>query len=324
MAGYNDSDISNCYSTCSVSGSSSDAGGLVGYNDSDISDCYSTGLVSGFTEVGGLVGYNDYSISNCYSTGSVTGTGFSNVGGLVGENDDSIDSCYFLDVAGPNNGNGVPLTDPNMKHQSSFVGWDFVNIRRICENVDYPELAWAYLLPPEGVSASDGTYSDKVRVTWNSVSDATAYEVWCSTDSNSSSASKLGDSNTSPFDDSSATPGTHITIGSRPGMIARRVISARRIPAMPVFFHRLLQAYQPATGLYTDKVQVTWDSVSGATGYEVWRSDSNNSSSASKLGDSNTSPFDDSSATPGTTYYYWVKARNDCGTSDFSSSDSAP
>lgn len=31
---------------------------------------------------------------------------------------------------------------------------------------------------PTGVSASDGTYSDRVQVTWNSVSGATSYEVW--------------------------------------------------------------------------------------------------------------------------------------------------
>ncbi|MGA2172022.1 MAG: S8 family serine peptidase [Sedimentisphaerales bacterium] len=74
-------------------------------------------------------------------------------------------------------------------------------------------------------------------------------------------------------------------------------------------------------GTYADKVRVTWDSVSGATSYEVWRSTDSSSSSASKLGNY-TSPFDDSSVTPGTTYYYWVKARNSCGPSDFSSSDS--
>ena len=74
-------------------------------------------------------------------------------------------------------------------------------------------------------------------------------------------------------------------------------------------------------GTYADKVRVTWDSVSGAIGYEVWRSTDSSSSSASKLGNY-TSPFDDSSVTPGTMYYYWVKAKNSCTTSGFSSSDS--
>jgi hypothetical protein len=31
---------------------------------------------------------------------------------------------------------------------------------------------------PMGVSASDGTYTDKVRVTWNAAAGATGYELW--------------------------------------------------------------------------------------------------------------------------------------------------
>jgi hypothetical protein len=75
-------------------------------------------------------------------------------------------------------------------------------------------------------------------------------------------------------------------------------------------------------GTYNDHIRVTWNSASDANSYEVWRNTSNNSGSALKLGDSNTSPFDDSGVTYGTTYYYWVKAKNSCGTSDFNSSDS--
>jgi hypothetical protein len=55
--------------------------------------------------------------------------------------------------------------------------------------------------------------------------------------------------------------------------------------------------------------------------YEVWRNTSNNSGSASKLGDYTLPPCDDYGVTEGTTYYYWIKARNSCGTNDFSSSD---
>jgi len=42
--------------------------------------------------------------------------------------------------------------------------------------------------PPTGVTASDGTYNDKFRVTWKSSSGATAYEVWRNTSNNSGSA----------------------------------------------------------------------------------------------------------------------------------------
>ena len=85
-------DISNCYTTGSVSGSNG-VGGLAGrqnsygVSSSSISNCYATGGVSGDSNVGGLVGYHyissgSSSISNCYAMGGVSGT--SSVGGLVG------------------------------------------------------------------------------------------------------------------------------------------------------------------------------------------------------------------------------------------------
>jgi hypothetical protein len=44
---------------------------------------------------------------------------------------------------------------------------------------------------PTNVSATDGTYTDRVRVTWAAVSGATSYEVWRSTTNNSSNAVKI-------------------------------------------------------------------------------------------------------------------------------------
>jgi hypothetical protein len=134
LVGVNRGIINDCYSTGIVSSSSNSqyVGGLVGLNIcGSISNCYSTGSVSGpgSSSVGGLVGENQYgSISNCYSTGSVSGPGSSSVGGLVGRNyDGSISNCYFLTTSGPYNGLGTPLTNTQMKQQSNFVGWDFIN-----------------------------------------------------------------------------------------------------------------------------------------------------------------------------------------------------
>ncbi|MBN2375958.1 MAG: hypothetical protein JXD22_06140 [Sedimentisphaerales bacterium] len=127
-----DSIVSNCYATGSVTGGNSSRylGGLAGSGYSTISNCYATGTVTGDSYLGGLVGYNyKYSliISNCYATGSVNGNDY--LGGLVGYAGMSAinNNCYFLDTAGPDNGYGEPLDDPNMQVQSSFVGWDFVD-----------------------------------------------------------------------------------------------------------------------------------------------------------------------------------------------------
>jgi hypothetical protein len=122
LAGSSHGSISNCYSEGPVSGSSS-VGGLVGVNDSSISNCYSTGTVSGSLEVGGLVGYNMFgSISNCYSTGAVSGA---SVGGLVGFNVGSIIGCYSTGaVSGTTHAGG--LVGYNLYSYGNVIGsfWD--------------------------------------------------------------------------------------------------------------------------------------------------------------------------------------------------------
>ena len=74
-------------------------------------------------------------------------------------------------------------------------------------------------------------------------------------------------------------------------------------------------------GSSTANVMVKWNSVSGATSYRVYRATSS-TGAKTELGSWQTScSYTDTSATPGTQYYYWVKAMNSGGMSGFSSSD---
>jgi hypothetical protein len=181
LAGGNAGSISNCYSTGTITSGdySGIIGGLVGGNTGDISNCYSMGTVASGDvsgDVGGLAGNNYGSISNCYSTSTVTGGENSwNLGGLIGENyEGEIGNCYFLD-SGPDNEYGEPLTDANMKQQSSFVGWDFVwetangteDIWAICEGVSYPKLVWQFM-PGDSDNDKDVDFVDfaKIGLKW--------------------------------------------------------------------------------------------------------------------------------------------------------------
>ncbi len=144
LIGYNEYGIvAKCFSTGFISGFRT-VGGLIGFNknhiDGRIADCYSTGPVTGHNVVGGLVGSNHSTgdIVNCYSTGTVIAD--SNVGALAGRNVGSIVGSYFLTGSGPDNGFGTPLTDSQMKQQSSFIDWDFIEIWNISENQTYPFL----------------------------------------------------------------------------------------------------------------------------------------------------------------------------------------
>jgi hypothetical protein len=70
-------------------------------------------------------------------------------------------------------------------------------------------------------------------------------------------------------------------------------------------------------GTFTDKVQVTWTVSDGATSYEVYRADTEGGIKTLK-GSPESNSFDDTTAIAPIVYYYWVKAKNDSGTSNFS------
>lgn len=75
-------------------------------------------------------------------------------------------------------------------------------------------------------------------------------------------------------------------------------------------------------GAYADKVRVQWIAVSGASGYEIWRSAENDLGSAVQIATRTWAAFEDRTAAACVTYWYWVRAVGTCGTSDFSAGDS--
>jgi hypothetical protein len=78
-----------------------------------------------------------------------------------------------------------------------------------------------------------------------------------------------------------------------------------------------------ATTTLANKIAVTWNSV-GASGYEVYRSTGNNPNGLLPLAANvAVTYFDDYFATPGVTYYYWVKSKNASGPSSSFSSPAA-
>ena len=73
---------------------------------------------------------------------------------------------------------------------------------------------------------------------------------------------------------------------------------------------------------YTDHVEIDWTAATGATGYNVYRSTTNDSSTATVLNsaDITATTCNDDTATATTTYYYWVVATDSLGTGPFSAS----
>ena len=179
-------------------------------------------------------------------------------------------------------------------------------------------------LPPTDVSASDGSYTDKVEVTWNASFNATSYEVWRYTGDNTNLAVRIAANLTVLRYDDRATP---------LGQTNYYWVKARNADDVSDFSapntgYRAASVLMPtgvsaSDGLYTNKVEVKWNASSNATAYEVWRYTNNNSSWAVRLVDNLVATrYDDFGTAAGQTNYYWVKAKNAAGVSGFSVSDS--
>lgn len=102
------------------------------------------------------------------------------------------------------------------------------------------------------------------------------------------------------------------------GNIAMHLNLAVTPPAAPT-------GVSASDGTDSGKVTVTWAASTGAIAYEVWRATTNSTAAATKISAADVSgatTYDDTTAAPGTTYWYFVKAKNANGTSGFSTGDS--
>jgi len=167
---------------------------------------------------------------------------------------------------------------------------------------------------PYNVNASDGIYTDKTRITWNGVSDASRYTILRSTSNNTSGATVIGHTTGTFFDDTGQG-------GSEPGITYYYWIQANNeclsyssYSTPDTGWRSLL----PPTGVnatdgeYVDKVVVSWNAVAGASHYQVWRAAIANYIYAVPVSNWSTSlTYADYDIDVGKTYHYWVKAATD-------------
>ena len=95
-------------------------------------------------------------------------------------------------------------------------------------------------------------------------------------------------------------------------------------PAAPAAIIPTPTGVAASNNTFMDMVQVTWAASTNATAYDVYRSTTNVSNTATILNnaDITTTTYNDTTAVAGTTYYYWVVARNAAGSSGYSVSAS--
>jgi len=112
-----------------------------------------------------------------------------------------------------------------------------------------------------------------------------------------------------------------VTLGEKPSAFVGVLSSTLSTNVTPTTAPSAPTRVAASDGTYSDKIRVTWRASAGATSYEVYRHTSDSSGSATKIGDATTVGYEDTTAEASVYYYYWVKAVNAVGSSDYSASD---
>ena len=187
------------------------------------------------------------------------------------------------------------------------------------------DLGWkGTLLPPTEVNASDGTDPDEVIVSWIDSTNASYYQIFRNENISPNDATRLTENQEfSPYDDLSATPGVKYYYWVK----ACNLLDCSDYSLHDEGYRILIALNAPTLvdasyGTFFDKVKIPWVESDTATYYMVFRNTNDSINEIESLTNNNESnQYDDISAIPGEEYYYWVKACNSSGCSDYSEPD---
>ena len=168
------------------------------------------------------------------------------------------------------------------------------------------------------VHIGNSATSGKPMLTWNAVEGATSYRIYRST-SRGSGYSLLGTTTATSYTNTGAKAGTtyyyRVKACNDAGLSPySNIVSGQNKAVTPKPAAPVVKIGHSAT---SGKPMLTWNAVSGATSYKVYRATSQNGT-YSLLGTVTTTSYINTGAKDGVTYYYKVKAVNSAGESPYS------
>jgi len=165
--------------------------------------------------------------------------------------------------------------------------------------------------PPESpmeVSATLGTDSSCVRVSWTAPIGATEYAVYRATANNSKNAQYLENVTVAKYNDTKAIPGIDYWYFIK----AKNSSGTSGFSGSANGWRKLAPPDNvTASDSLLDKVALEWSEAAGAKYYRVYRAESIDGAKMPISTWQNATAFDDTTATAGITYYYYVAAAMD-------------
>ena len=199
-----------------------------------------------------------------------------------------------------------------------------------CSAPSLPVSVSLVVAPAQPLAPSASAQSDtEIEVTWNAVSGATSYKLYRRLTVSGGEYAQIGDDEISALSylDRELTPETayfyQLEACNRGGCSARSpaglVVTTQATPVAPA------RPSAPSASAQSDtEIEVTWDAVSLATSYKLYRSTVSGVTSTLQVGgDLDTTTYTDSELSANTDYFYQLEACNSAGCSERSPEVSA-
>jgi len=197
------------------------------------------------------------------------------------------------------------------------------NVPDVPDVIEHPENVNA-IEPPKQVSASHGTFPDRVEVRWSEVENASAYEIQRANPGDEDEFESIGNADDLSFSDTAVQP----DVSYRYRVIAigeDAQSSAEDSPVAEGFARAQVQNTAPdrVVGLEAEQqsdgsVELNWTEAAGATSYQVIRYDNARKQWANLSQNNTSTSFTDRSPSANGSNYYRVRAANARGTGAWS------
>ena len=178
------------------------------------------------------------------------------------------------------------------------------------------------LLAPTDVTASNGAYADRIRIAWAEVPAASHYRVYRSSAASGSKTPISSWQTARTYSDTTAEAGQtyyYFVSAALDGEgLNASAYSTGAVGGLKVGTPTGVYA---TDGTSSTGVTVSWQAVVGADGYTVYRGTANDPAAAQVLTTTATTSFEDTTAEPGTLYFYWVEAVNAVSASEKSAGE---
>jgi len=189
--------------------------------------------------------------------------------------------------------------------------WVVADGASFSSEVSGPDAGYLRLAAPDGVTASNGGFVDRVKIAWNAVESASHYRVYRSASGSGSKTPVSGWTTALNYSDMTTEPGVayyYFVVAAADGEgqnasgYSAGVVGSRKVAAPTGVY--------ATDGTSATGVTVSWSEVAGASGYAVYRGTTNSPDEAQIVATTDETTFDDTATEPGTLYYYWVAATN--------------